>query len=50
MADELAPYFLGPYGENNDFFEKTLLELVRDHVFWRRNFHPEDTPPISTRE
>lgn len=48
MTDELAPYFLGPYGENNDFFEKTLTELVRDHVFWRRNFHPEDTPPIST--
>ncbi len=50
MSDDLAPYFLGPYGENNDFFEKTLLELVRDHVFWRRNFHPEDTPPITTRE
>ncbi len=50
MTDELAPYFLGPYGENNDFFEKTLLELVRDHVFWRRNFHPEDTPPIGTRD
>ena len=50
MADELAPYFLGPYAENNDFFEKTLIELVRDHVFWRRNFHPEDTPPISTRD
>ena len=50
MADELSPYFLGPYGENNDFFEKALTELVRDHVFWRRNFHPEDTPPITTRE
>jgi glutamate/tyrosine decarboxylase-like PLP-dependent enzyme len=50
MSDELAPYFLGAYGENNDFFEKTLTELLRDHVYWRRNFHPEDTPPISTRE
>src|SRR5215475_13130113 len=50
MADPLAPYFLGAYGENNDFFEKTLLELVRDHVFWRRNFHPEDEPPIGTHD
>jgi glutamate/tyrosine decarboxylase-like PLP-dependent enzyme len=50
MTDPLAPFFLGAYGENNDFFEKTLLELVRDHVFWRRNFHPEDEPPIGTRD
>ena len=47
MGDPLAPWFLGAYGENNDFFEHTLLELVRDHVFWRRNFHPEDAPPIA---
>lgn len=47
MSDPLAPWFLGAYGENNDFFEHTLLELVRDHVFWRRNFHPEDPPSIS---
>ena len=50
MAEDLAPFFLGAYGENNDFFEKTVTELLRDHVYWRRNFHPEDTPPISTRE
>jgi hypothetical protein len=50
MTDPLAPFFLGAYGENNDFFEKTLLELVRDHVFWRRNFHPEDEPPIGTHD
>ena len=50
MADPLAPFFLGAYGENNDFFEKTLLELVRDHVYWRRNFHPEDEPPIGTHD
>ena len=50
MSEQLAPYFLGAYGENNDFFEKTVTELLRDHVYWRRNFHPEDTPPISARE
>jgi glutamate/tyrosine decarboxylase-like PLP-dependent enzyme len=46
--DFLSPLFLGSYGENNDAFEKILVELLRDHVYWRRNFHPEDPPPIST--
>jgi len=43
----LSPYFLGAYGENNDVLEKLLVEFVRDHIYWRRNFHPEDTPPIT---
>ena len=38
----LASVFLGPKGENADVFERLLLEAFRDHVFWRRNFHPED--------
>lgn len=40
--------FLGAYGENNELFERILTEFVRDHVYWRRNFHPLDRPPIST--
>lgn len=40
--------FLGPYGENNALLEKILVEFLRDHVYWRRNFHPEDPPAIST--
>lgn len=43
----LSPYFLGAYGENNDILENLLVEFVRDHIYWRRNFHPEDTPPIT---
>ncbi len=43
----LSPYFLGTYGENNDVLEKLLVEFVRDHIYWRRNFHPEDQPPIT---
>ncbi|AKU97810.1 group II decarboxylase family protein [Labilithrix luteola] len=38
----LSSLFLGPKGENAHFFENLLLEAFRDHVFWRRNFHPED--------
>jgi glutamate/tyrosine decarboxylase-like PLP-dependent enzyme len=43
----LSPYFLGAYGENNDNLEKLLIEFVRDHIYWRRNYHPEDKPPIT---
>ena len=40
--------FLGPYGENDSLLEKLLVEFLRDHVYWRRNFHPEDQPAITT--
>ncbi len=44
----LAACFLGPYGENDGLLEKLMVEFLRDHVYWRRNFHPEDPPAIST--
>ncbi|HEX6748078.1 MAG TPA: pyridoxal-dependent decarboxylase [Longimicrobium sp.] len=34
--------FLGPRGENAGELEQLILDVLRDHVFWRRNFHPED--------
>lgn len=40
--------FLGPYGENDTLLERLVVEFLRDHVYWRRNFHPEDPPAIST--
>ena len=40
--------FLGPYGENDALLEKLVVEFLRDHVYWRRNFHPEDPPAIPT--
>ena len=40
--DFLRPYFLGPASENADVLESLLLEFLRDHSYWRRNFHPED--------
>lgn len=40
--DFLRPYFLGPASENADVLESILLEFLRDHAYWRRNFHPED--------
>ncbi|WP_119719308.1 pyridoxal phosphate-dependent decarboxylase family protein [Cognatilysobacter tabacisoli] len=41
--------FLGPYGENDTLLEKLVVEFLRDHVYWRRTFHPEDPPAIPTR-
>ncbi len=46
--DGLHAMFLGPYGENDSLLEKLVLEFLRDHVYWRRNFHPEDPPAIPT--
>ncbi len=43
-----APCFLGPYGENDTLLEKLVVEFLRDHVYWRRNVHPEDPPAIAT--
>jgi glutamate/tyrosine decarboxylase-like PLP-dependent enzyme len=41
-ADALRAWFLGPRGENAELLERLLTEALRDHVFWRRNHHPED--------
>jgi glutamate/tyrosine decarboxylase-like PLP-dependent enzyme len=46
MALPFRALFLGPAGENAQVVEDFLLEALRDHVFWRRNFHPEDGPFI----
>lgn len=40
-------WFLGPRGENADLFERLVVEAVRDQVYWRRNFHPEDPAHIT---
>jgi glutamate/tyrosine decarboxylase-like PLP-dependent enzyme len=49
MSDpSLYPCFLGPYGENDELLERLVVEFLRDHVYWRRNVHPEDPPAIPT--
>src|SRR6185437_6978654 len=40
--DALRAWFLGPRAENADLLERLVVESLRDHVFWRRNYHPED--------
>ncbi len=40
--EALPAWFLGPRAENADLLERLVVEALRDHVFWRRNYHPED--------
>lgn len=47
---DLKALFLGPKAENADLVERMLLEVYRDYVFWRRNFHPEDRAVISPED
>jgi hypothetical protein len=35
-------WFLGPRAENADLMERLIVVALRDHSFWRRNYHPED--------
>ncbi|WP_295445868.1 pyridoxal-dependent decarboxylase [uncultured Thiodictyon sp.] len=42
--------FLGPKAENAPLVESLLVEVFRDYVFWRRNFHPEDRLAITPEE
>ncbi len=45
--NRMKAWFLGPKAENADLVEKLIVDVFRDHVFWRRNFHPEDKRHIS---
>jgi glutamate/tyrosine decarboxylase-like PLP-dependent enzyme len=40
-------WFLGPKGENGEVFEQLVAHAIRDHVFWRRNYHPSDPTHIT---
>jgi|GEM_PF-943862 len=46
---KLYSWFLGPKAENADMLERLVLEALRDCVFWRRNFHPEDNIIITEK-
>lgn len=43
-------WFLGPKAENQEYFERMLLEAFRDYCYWRRNFHPEDLGYIRSQD
>jgi glutamate/tyrosine decarboxylase-like PLP-dependent enzyme len=40
-------WFLGPKAENIEEFESLILDSLRDHAYWRRNYQPGDPPHIT---
>lgn len=40
-------WFLGTKAENAEELERLVVEAIRDHSFWRRNFHPQDPTHIT---
>ena len=48
--EDLLAYMIGPKAENMDIFRRLILEALDDHMYWRRNFHPEDRPVISAAD
>ncbi len=47
MFRDIKSAFLGQNAENLDYLESMIVEALRDHAYWRRNFHPEDKILIS---
>ena len=45
--EDLLGYMIGPKAENMEIFRSLILEALDDHMYWRRNFHPEDKHVIS---
>ena len=39
---EAAGWFAGPSAENSEEFAKVLQRIYDDHVYWRRNYFPQD--------
>lgn len=46
-SNSVEAWFLGTKAENADEFERLIVEAVRDHAFWRKNFHPGDPTQIT---
>lgn len=43
---DLDLFFLGSKSEQRQFLLETVQLILNDHIFWRRNYHPKDPPPI----
>lgn len=38
----MSAWFAGPKGENSDWFGASVLQILQDYYYWRRNYFPED--------
>ncbi|NUN08656.1 MAG: hypothetical protein HUU54_05710 [Ignavibacteriaceae bacterium] len=46
MNRNIKSFMLGPKGENHQEFQSLINDIIADHVYWRRNFYPNDKPAI----
>jgi len=47
---DVRALFLGPKGENKNFFKEMLQEAVDSNISWRKTFHPLDPYLFRTKE
>lgn len=47
---EINGLFLGPKSENGKFFKEKVIDVINEHLYWRKDFHPEDDPVVSRHE
>lgn len=47
---DVRALFLGPKGENKNFFKEMISEAVDQHISWRQTFRPSDPYLTNTKE
>lgn len=47
---DIHALFLGAHGEQDELFERLLVDHLREHFQWRREFHPDDRPAPASKE
>lgn len=50
LKKELPLAFIGPRSENRPLVLEVINLIFNDHIFWRRNYHPQDPPIINYSE
>ena len=46
--NNLDAMFLGAKAENEDFFKEQLSFLMEEHIMWRKGYHPDEEPFITS--
>lgn len=44
----LSALFLGPKAENEDIWKASILHVLEDYIYWRKNYFPKDPVAVGT--
>lgn len=47
---DIKALMIGPKAENLNVFKQMIIEALDDHLFWRRNFYPQDAPIVTSSD